>query len=167
MTDLDKALDAAREALSEYDAYGMPIDAGSIRDLLAALDAARGQAVASVQTITSLAGETRKCIIGASEIIDSLPVNTAVYAAPPASACVCGEPSLGVVHRADGPCYMLKQVPPAAVPAGYALVPVEPTQAMLDAAGMCVVPEGKGWLDASNRECWAAMLAAAERKGGA
>jgi len=39
MTDLDKALDAAREALSEYDAYGMPIDAGSIRDLLAALDA--------------------------------------------------------------------------------------------------------------------------------
>ena len=43
----------------------------------------------------------------------------------------------------------------------YKLVPVEPTQAMLDAAGMCIVPEGKKWLDDSNRETWAAMLAAA------
>lgn len=51
--------------------------------------------------------------------------------------------------------------PAVAMPEGYALVPVEPTQAMLDAAGMCVVPEGKEWLDASNRETWAAMLAAA------
>ena len=52
--------------------------------------------------------------------------------------------------------------PPAvAMPEGYALVPVEPTQAMLDAAGMCIVPEGKKWLDDSNRETWTAMLAAA------
>ena len=47
MTDLDKEIAAAREALAEYDAYGMPIDAGSIRDLLAALDAARGQAASA------------------------------------------------------------------------------------------------------------------------
>ena len=53
------------------------------------------------------------------------------------------------------------QAPPAAVPAGYVPVPVEPTQGMLDAAGMCIVPDGKEWLDQSNRETWAAMLAAA------
>lgn len=45
----------------------------------------------------------------------------------------------------------------------YALVPVEPTQGMLDAAGMSIVPAGKEWLDQSNRETWAAMLAAAKR----
>lgn len=49
----------------------------------------------------------------------------------------------------------------AAVPEGYKVVPVEPTQGMLDAAGMCIVPDGKEWLDQSNRETWAAMLAAA------
>ena len=53
------------------------------------------------------------------------------------------------------------QQPAAAVPEGYALVPVEPTQGMLDAAGMCIVPDGKEWLDQSNRGTWAAMLAAA------
>ena len=48
------------------------------------------------------------------------------------------------------------QAPPAAVvPPGYALVPVEPTEAMLDA----------GWLAGSTSRVWAAMLAAAERKG--
>ena len=55
----------------------------------------------------------------------------------------------------------LEQAPPAAVvPDGYVPVPVEPTQEMLDAAGMCIVPDGKKWLDQSNRETWAAMLAA-------
>ena len=49
------------------------------------------------------------------------------------------------------------QAPPAAeVPEGYALVPVEPTEAMLD--------EGGEWTDAY--AVWSAMLAAAERKGG-
>ena len=48
MTDITKAIAAAREALHEHDAYGMPIDAGTIRDLLAALDAAQGEAVAKV-----------------------------------------------------------------------------------------------------------------------
>jgi len=46
----------------------------------------------------------------------------------------------------------------------YALVPVEPTEAMLDAAGMSIVPDDNEWLDQSNREVWASMLAAA-RKG--
>lgn len=46
MADLSAALAAVREALHEHDAYGMPIDAGTIRDLLAALDAAQGEAVA-------------------------------------------------------------------------------------------------------------------------
>ena len=43
------------------------------------------------------------------------------------------------------------QQPAAAVPEGYALVPVEPTEAMLDA----------GWLAGSTSRVWAAMLAAA------
>ena len=84
MTDLDKALDAARDALDNHD-YGHEIPAYVVRNLLSALDAARGEAVATVQTITSLVGETRKCIIGPAEVIDSLPVGTAVYAAPPAA----------------------------------------------------------------------------------
>ena len=45
MTDLDKALAAAREALDNHD-YGHEIPAYVVRNLLAALDAARGQAVA-------------------------------------------------------------------------------------------------------------------------
>lgn len=43
----------------------------------------------------------------------------------------------------------------------WKLVPVAPTQAMLDAAGECPVPEGKAWLDDDARATWGAMLAAA------
>ena len=62
--------------------------------------------------------------------------------------------------KADWQRIRASLAPAAAVPEGYALVPVEPTQGMLDAAGMCIVPDGKKWLDQSNRETWAAMLAA-------
>ena len=48
----------------------------------------------------------------------------------------------------------LYAAPPAAVPAGYALVPVEPTEAMLDA----------GWLAGSTSRVWAAMIAAASKE---
>lgn len=94
--DYHKALAALREALDLQAKVGKADTIARFagharvtkraRDLLAALDAARGEAVATVQTITSLVGETRKCIIGPAEVIDSLPVGTAVYAAPPAAA---------------------------------------------------------------------------------
>lgn len=87
VNELDKAIAAAREALAEHwnqanDSSGLGAETET---LLAALEAARGQAVASVQTITSLVGETRKIIIGKAEVIDALPVGTAVFAAPPAA----------------------------------------------------------------------------------
>ena len=124
-------------------------------NLLAALDAARGEAVATVQTITSLVGETRKCIIGPAEVIDSLPVGTAVYAAPPAAAVSVRDESpvyvcegltvpawtvqyaneLGAYFKAQnsgfwaiGPIqsrYGEPQQPATAVSEGYALVPAE------------------------------------------
>ena len=111
MTDYEKALADARDALAIYRRYGAPlcgyatnaIDA--LDDLLAALDAAQGEAAL---TITNKRGE---------------PVP--YYAAPPAAPCVCGEPKLGVVHRADSPCYLPEQAPPAAaaaVPEGMVMV---------------------------------------------
>lgn len=65
----------------------------------------------------------------------------------------------------------LKQAPPAAaVPEGYALVPVEPTEAMLDAMHdrirILCNPAEKSASIRNDREVWAAMLAAAERKVG-
>ena len=128
MTGLTRAIAAAREALArlrEHDGgtryNGDDDDAGEracclvaswkphdsdcphavavadFENLLAALDAAQGEAAL---TITNKRGE---------------PVP--YYAAPPAAPCVCGEPKLGVVHRADSPCYLPEQAPPAAVPA--------------------------------------------------
>ena len=86
MADLDRAIAAAREAFRDGAPDWNMLRAGV--NLLAALDAARGEAVATVQTITSLVGETRKVIIGKAEVIDALPVGTAVYAAPPAAMAV-------------------------------------------------------------------------------
>ena len=86
MPDLDRAIAAAREAFRDGAPDWNMLRAGV--NLLAALDAARGEAVATVQTITSLVGETRKVIIGKAEVIDALPVGTAVYAAPPAAMAV-------------------------------------------------------------------------------
>ncbi len=123
MTDYTQALAAAREAHTYVKHLGMTRAEAALGDLLAALDAARGQAVAWQVTVVD---------------------NTGTH---------------------DYAKWAGLQAPPAAaVPAGYALVPVEPTQAMLDAAGMCIIPDGKEWLDQSNREVWATMLAAA-RKG--
>lgn len=77
-------LSGSLASLRKYDAEGAQL----LRKLTAALDAARGEAVATVQTITSLVGETRKVIIGKTEVIDALPVGTAVFAAPPAALAV-------------------------------------------------------------------------------
>ena len=64
----------------------------------------------------------------------------------------------------------LKQSPPAAVPAGYALVPVEPTTAMKcraveawegPAAYKSIFARGLADLEDKAAECWDAMLAAA------
>ena len=76
--------------------------------------------------------------------------------APPAAAPDCGA-CPGDGSMCPKVCRHAEENPPAAaVPEGYALVPVEPTEAMLD--------EGGKWTDAY--AVWAAMLAAAERKAG-
>ena len=43
----------------------------------------------------------------------------------------------------------------------YKLVPVQPTQEMLDAHGMCDVPIGKQWLDVTGKRDYQNMLSAA------
>jgi len=43
----------------------------------------------------------------------------------------------------------------------WKLVPVTPTQAMLDANGTSIAPVGTAWLSEDARQTWAAMLAAA------
>lgn len=48
-----------------------------------------------------------------------------------------------------------------AVREGWVIVPVEPTQAMLDANGTSNVPAGTQWLNEDARNTWASMLAAA------
>jgi hypothetical protein len=50
--------------------------------------------------------------------------------------------------------------PRPAVPEGYKLVPVEPTQAMLDARAAC-------GFESSPKDRWIAMLSAAPQSGGA
>ena len=58
------------------------------------------------------------------------------------------------------------QAPPAAVPAGYALVPVEPTEAMLDAGHAAAWRRIPSCFDMTDAEIvYRSMLAAAERKG--
>ena len=57
------------------------------------------------------------------------------------------------------------QAPPAAVPAGYALVPVEPTEAMLNAArDWSLKKYGQAVGNDGARGCYAAMLAAANKE---
>lgn len=94
-----------------------------------------------------------------------------IHTAPPPAAFIV-DPQAGTVTPAPAaPCpyvrsgdegthYCTLSGPPA-VPAGFVLVPVEPTQSMLDANGDCPgYPEGKAWLERDARETWKAMLAA-------
>ena len=61
--------------------------------------------------------------------------------------------------------YAAPQAPPAAVPAGYALVPVEPTEAMLNAArDWSLKKYGQAVGNDGARGCYAAMLAAANKE---
>lgn len=46
-----------------------------------------------------------------------------------------------------------------AIPPGWKLAPIVPTQAMLDANGKSTLPEVKEWLEKDARETWAAMIA--------
>lgn len=65
------------------------------------------------------------------------------------------------------PLYLAPQAPPAAaVPEGYALVPVEPTEAMLNAArDWSLKKYGQAVGNDGARGCYAAMLAAANKEG--
>ena len=100
-------------------------------------------------------------------LLAALPVGDgepAMYAHPDSIAAVrtCDGGSLWVSALPNADNYApLYTAPPAAVPAGFVLVPVEPTQSMLDANGDCPgYPEGKAWLERDARETWKAMLAA-------
>lgn len=88
MTDIDKAIDAAREALARYqaasDADGATTFqayncAAHLADLLAALDAARGQAVGEAGAMPGTGGFTMACFRA-----EDVPVGTKLYAAPAA-----------------------------------------------------------------------------------
>ena len=83
MTDLDRAIAAAREAL-DNEAPTAEIDAvrldGAIRELIAAIDAARGQAVATVTSSNTP--------MTFSVVKPGFPDGTKLYAAPPAAMAV-------------------------------------------------------------------------------
>lgn len=80
MTDLDRAIAAAREAL-DNEAPTAEIDAvrldGALRELIAAIDAARGQAVATVTSSNTA--------MTFSVVKPGFPDGTKLYAAPPAA----------------------------------------------------------------------------------
>ncbi|MBA4282215.1 hypothetical protein [Ralstonia sp.] len=137
--DYPKALAAAREAHTYVKHLGMTRAEAALGDLLAALDAAQGEAVAWCHP---------------EDLEDVKEDGYAHVLAFPG-------PKEG---KSRVPLYLAPQAPPAAVPDGYVPVPVEPTQAMLDAVGQCSIPVGKEWLDQSNREVWATMLAAANKE---
>lgn len=170
MTDLDKALAALRASINRVDPNSPPeisFDAliavlGASVDLVAAIDAARGEAVAwyrpseegydsafrDASTVARCNGHDWAGWVPlyaappaaavptdfAEWLAREMPAGTVIgdphwwakliarrfaqFAAtqtPPAAPCVCGEPALGVVHRADGPCYLPEQAPPAAL----------------------------------------------------
>ena len=168
MADLDRAIAAAREALK---VKSHPLDSRvtkTLRDLLAALDAARGEAVAWADP-GDIAEKRHGALYTANATEQpGTRYSLALYAAPPASECV------DQAYRDGYSTGKMHASPPAAlaVPAGYALVPVEPTDEMVWAG-----KEAFTKADFSMRklkqmrspitETWAAMLAAAERKGGA
>jgi len=60
-------------------------------------------------------------------------------------------------------CWNIAVATDPRVNGGFQLVPINPTQSMLDANGRSEFPEGKEWLERDARATWAAMLAAAPR----
>ena len=108
MTDYHKALAAARDALDNHD-YGHEIPAYVVRDLLAALDAARGQAVAyrfwDYEEDRWQWGEAAY-----AEKDDEL-----LYAAPPAADESLADTQRAIIEAAERRGYErgLKDAPPA------------------------------------------------------
>ena len=151
----DQAIAALRESTeAHYDQNAQIVE--DARSLLAALDAARGQATVWMHRESEDIEYSKKPWMGAEW--------QPLYSAPPAAAVLLdgtGYESSDVVrivreHKARG--VVAEPSPAAVVPEGYALVPVEPTPEMVEA--------GARW--GSRRHAagaWAAMLAAAERKG--
>lgn len=89
MTDLDRAIAAAREALADYEKHHHAIGGYALRDLLAALDAARGQAVAWRAPNWAFGGEWQyddEPFVGPDGMPS--PNNQPLFAAPPAALAV-------------------------------------------------------------------------------
>lgn len=170
-------------------------------NLLAALDAARGEAVVTVNRyMLAQLGPDRwipatrpECPLASTDValfaapvpepsmdFERLPVNETEaeamglsYAAPPAALAVPGIDAealrkelkeAGVFSPMNACCFRdqcraLAQQPAAAVPEGYALVPVEPTREMIEAGILFGNSPNKAAI------IWQNMLAAAARKG--
>jgi len=150
MADLSAAIAAAREALTYYDCLAecnADYDpcahkiTDNLRDLLAALDAAQGEADMVAMFQHDETGRTT--CVPASEAADFARLN----------------PRWERIGSGLAP-----QAPPAAAPAGYALVPVEPTDEMLG-AGACFVFNAVQTEAADSYKVteavWSAMIAAA------
>lgn len=138
-TDYQKALAAAREAAAQYQSFRADWNAHAatqkLIDLLAAIDAQ--QPVAWRYTADD--GYSSFQVSAPSVLIRYRYKDwTPLYAAPPA------------------PEQRSCETATCAVPEGYAMVPVEPTEKMLEEGGM--------WTDAY--AIWEAMLAAAQAKEG-
>ena len=125
MADLSAAIAAAREAFSTHRSNGMShMAAESLGDLLAALDAARGEAVAwrvwrgdSYELFFSEDAARRRCQCFVQQRSPE-----PLYAAPPAAVFKSTAKRVAALQARDA-----AQAPPAAlaVPEGYALVPVQ------------------------------------------
>ena len=132
----------------------------ALRDLLAALDASRGEAVAwrvwrgdSYELFFSEDAARRRCQCFVQQRSPE-----PLYAAPPAAVFKSTAKRVAALQARDA-----AQAPPAAaVPEGYALVPVEPTRGMRKAGLERLSPDdcAADFLD----KAWPAMLAAANKE---
>lgn len=138
---LDQAIVAARDALDDHD-YGHEIPAYVVRNLLAALDTARGEAVVHLGRYFCDGPEGHfwcDSLTHARKFVDAVDADhewTITTVAPPAADAALADTQRAIIEAAERRGYErgLEEEAAAAVPDGYALVPVEPTQGMLAAA---------------------------------
>lgn len=181
--DLLAALDAARERALALDEW-LAESKKAREQMRERLDSVGAQSAAAVVDVEPVAKSVYRDdgVVGVHWL--RLPPGgigngTLLYAAAPVCDGCNGRGEIGGplgdgTYQTD-PCPWCTQAPPAAaVPDGYALVPVEPTEVMLDAGveaqiGTLYSADGSSTLEDARwrmtRAAYAAMLAAAERKG--
>lgn len=181
MADLPSATAAAREALENFGGTSELVPQRVLRDILAALDSARGEAVAWRWEEREYNDEWKVRHGEAVPEYENQPrwVRNAapLCLAPPAAPRVERYGDGVLVHWPEGVEQYVQvgdcvtgniAAPPAAVPAGYALVPVEPTPEIIAAGwfgGEMHVALGHALPYAEAERDYTAMLAAAARKG--